>query len=90
MFRYHYFVKQVNIPYSYVKKFQCIRIPEGDSELPNFRDLYRPVGWDIVVTYPYAPSKDNEQFKLKATFRAWDCEFEIQSLEEHRKDIEMS
>lgn len=89
MFRYHYFIKQVSVPYTYLKKFQCVRIPEGDKELTRFQTLYYPIGWDVFLAYQFAPSKEEEIFKLKLHFQAGNSEFEVQTLEDYKKSTEM-
>ena len=81
MFRYHYFIKKTLIPYTFIKKFQCIRVSEGDKHIPELTEKFKQIGWTHFISYPYKPTEEEEIFKLKLQFRAWDDAFEIESLD---------
>jgi hypothetical protein len=87
MYRYHYFVKQLPIPYPHPKKFQCIRIPEGDRRIPEFTVKYKPIGWTVFIAHQYEPCVQLEAYRLKMHLLQWDAEFEIQSPEEAEKQM---
>ena len=85
MFCYHYFVKRAQIPYTYIKKFQCIRVPEGDTRFPEFKKRYASADWDVFIAHHFQPTEQDEIFKLKLHFQAWDAEFEIKPPDDESK-----
>jgi hypothetical protein len=87
MVRYHYFVKQSQIPYRYMKKFQCIRLAEGDKRIPEFTKLYASSGWNVFIEHPYQPTHDLEVYRLKMYFYQPDAEFELTTPEDDKKQM---
>lgn len=82
---YRYFVKQVPIPYTYMKQFQCLRVKDGDARIPELKAEYYPIGWNVNIPHVFQPTKEDEAFKLKMHFRAWESEFKIVRLDEGEK-----
>jgi hypothetical protein len=87
MHRYQYFVKRVQVPYTWSRKFQCIRLPEGDKRIPELTDLYKRFGWCVFVPYQFKPTEADEIFQLKKYFRTWDDDFEIMDPDEKPKEM---
>ena len=77
MLRYEYFVKRTYGYHSFVKKFQCIRLPEGDPRTAEYARLYYPIGWRVLIPYYFKPTQEDEIFQLKLKFIAWDADVEI-------------
>lgn len=85
MYRYHYFVKRTPIPYRYMTKFHCIRLPEGDKRIPELIKQYAVSGWNVLITHPYQPSIELEEYKLRLYFQRYDDIFEIVDPEDDSK-----
>jgi hypothetical protein len=73
MHRFHYFIKRVPQPYTHMFSYHCVRLPVGDSRIPEFEKTYAPIGWNMFVQYDYLPSTDQEIFKLRQRFQAYYC-----------------
>ncbi len=84
MFRYHYFIKQTNLGALSFKKFQCIRIPEGDARIPEFTQTYYTSGLNLFIPYQFKPTVKDEIFQLQMKLRAWEAEFEIQDPQDEK------
>ena len=76
--RYHYFIKKVAIYGTYTYTYHCIRVPEGYVRIPELIETYKPIGWNVLIQYPFHPSEQEEVFQLKKKFQAWDHEFTIE------------
>lgn len=75
--RYRYFIKKVAYgTYSYT--YNCIRVPEHHVQIPELIEIYKPIGWNVLIQYPFHPSEQDEVFRLKQTFQAWDRDFTIE------------
>jgi hypothetical protein len=90
MYKFYYFVKRTVGRDAYnnvLNKFQCIRLPAGDARIPEFEEKYKPLGWNMFVTYSYKPKEEDEIFQLKQRFQAynWSDVFEIEDLSEPKK-----
>lgn len=83
MFRYHYFIRKIQVPYTFMKKIQCIRVPEGDTRIPKLTEKFKQIGW--FISYSYKPTKEEEIFKLKLQFQEWNDMVEIQSIDDAEK-----
>lgn len=77
MFRYQYFVKQTNAGAWFFKKFQCVRVPEGDKRIPELTAFYKPIGNTVLIPYSFKPTEKEEAFQLKMKFQSWDAEIEL-------------
>jgi hypothetical protein len=84
MFRYQYFIRKTHIPYTFMKKFECLRVPEGDTRIPELTQKYEPIGWNTFVQYRYKPTKEEEEFQIKMKFRGWEEEVEITDIDENK------
>lgn len=78
MFRYLYLIKKMHIPYTYMQKFQCIRVIEGDKRIPVLAEKYKPIGWSMYIAYSYKPTEQDEIFQIRQKFNQWNDEFEIE------------
>jgi len=85
MVRYHYFVKRMQVPYTYIKRFQCIRVPENDTRFSEFKKQYASADWNVSIEHNYVPSIQLEEYKLKLHFRQYDAEFEIKPPDDESK-----
>jgi hypothetical protein len=77
MYRFHYFVKRTQVPYTRLTKLQCLRIPEGDARIPALTERYKPIGWEFYKAYPYKPAVHEEVLQVKMNFKAWETDVEI-------------
>lgn len=68
--------------------FHCIRIPDCDPRIPELSKQYKP-SWDVFVSYPYAPDKKEEVFRLQTHFRAFGTNFIIETPEEAEKSKQL-
>lgn len=90
MFRYNYFIKRTQIPYTYINKFQCIRVPEGDRRIPLLTVKYFPFDWNMFIAYPFKPTEEEEIFQLRMKFQQWNCnEFEIIDINDNDKNKQL-
>lgn len=76
--RYRYFIKKVAIYGTYSYTYNCIRVPEHHVQIPELIEIYKPIGWNVLIQYPFHPSEQEEVFQLKQKFQAWDHEFTIE------------
>ena len=68
--RFYYFCKQAGSRYS--GEFQCVRVPMSDPRIDELTKKYSPSGWYMFQSYAYKPSVEEEIFKIKMHFRAWE------------------
>jgi hypothetical protein len=83
MYQYHYFCKKVPILYTRRSKFECIRVPEGSSRIPEFKKTYYSIGWNMFVAYRFKPTVDAEIFELRKKHINWDEDFEIKDMDDN-------
>lgn len=87
MYMFHYFVKRTvgrDAYYNAVNKFQCIRLPVGHAQIPEFEEKYKPIGWNMFIVYPYKPTEVDEIFQLKQRFQAHQC-YDVFEIEEPKE-----
>jgi hypothetical protein len=85
MYRFHYFIKPTSSPAWYCKKFQCVRVPEGDPRIRTLGLDYGIGGWCIFIAHPFKPTLETEIFELQKKFQGWDSEFEICDIDDDKE-----